>query len=834
MDPISIPRPETISESLWEANQAVERSALVSGAERFRKHLDTGADMWTPAGVAKEASSAVHSPLMAKMVPPLLEALEAWLKEARSGKAGRKHALLPLLEGFKDLRVVCYYVAQAAASEMVFNKRSFGNLCVVVGERLQTEMQMAAFAELEGDYLKTALRRGVKTGKGYADLRAGLLKAANHKLNLNLPTWPLKIRTQLGAFLLHMLCDASAVCEVRNETHGAEASSKASSRLHTKTSLKPTPETYSWINNRLDFLADINPDYLPMRCPPKPWDSPYDGGYWLIPTTLVKSNLSGYHTELETKDLSRVYKALNGLQDTPWMVNEIVLGVARVLKDYDGLPETVIPSMEKPQWPSRPAEDATDAEKKAYAISVGQIITRNNENKGRRLQLLYVLKVAADCVGSPIWFPHTLDFRGRVYALPSGLTPQGDDFSKGLLQFATGKSIETQEQADCLAIHGANCWGLDKKPYAERLRWVADNKALIECVASDPLTNRQWMDADSPWCFLAWCLDWAGFLLEGMGYESHLAVAVDGTCSGLQHYSAILRDEIGGAAVNLTPGDRPADIYAVVAEKTIERVKAILDADSNHTLAAEWLKVGINRSCTKRPVMTLPYGVTPYAAREYIEDWVDEKSDHGRKQVFSVTPFLASKFLIDHLWSAIEGTVVKSREAMGWLHEVARITAREGSPIWWTTPVGFPVCQSYPNTRKTDVNTWMGKKHLTIRVREETGSLDIVKMANGVAPNFVHSMDASALMLTVNACLDEGIDHFAMIHDSYGCHAADMPRMNRILREQFVSMYETHDVMKEFKDEVTDLLPHGTELPPIPTRGTLDLQGVLSSPYFFS
>jgi DNA-directed RNA polymerase len=36
-------------------------------------------------------------------------------------------------------------------------------------------------------------------------------------------------------------------------------------------------------------------------------------------------------------------------------------------------------------------------------------------------------------------------------------------------------------------------------------------------------------------------------------FVSHLPVAFDGSCNGLQNYSMMLRDEVGGAATNLVP-----------------------------------------------------------------------------------------------------------------------------------------------------------------------------------------------------------------------------------------------------------------------------------------
>lgn len=114
--------------------------------------------------------------------------------------------------------------------------------------------------------------------------------------------------------------------------------------------------------------------------------------------------------------------------------------------------------------------------------------------------------------------------------------------------------------------------------------------------------------------------------------------------------------------------------------------------------------------------------------------------------------------------------------------------------------------------------------------------IDTRKQRQGIAPNFVHSMDASHLMLTVAECVDKGIDAFAMIHDSYGTHAGKADTLYRTVREVFVNTYSEHDVLKELHDHVSNLLsPKNLDkLPEPPSKGNLDLNQVLDSLYAFS
>jgi DNA-directed RNA polymerase len=77
------------------------------------------------------------------------------------------------------------------------------------------------------------------------------------------------------------------------------------------------------------------------------------------------------------------------------------------------------------------------------------------------------------------------------------------------------------------------------------------------------------------------------------------------------------------------------------------------------------------------------------------------------------------------------------------------------------------------------------------------------------------------------------------VHDSYWTHACDLPDLARILRSQFVSLYENYDPLWEIKSQweelfFFDLKRHAATLPDPPARGNLDLKQVLDSPYFFS
>jgi DNA-directed RNA polymerase len=78
--------------------------------------------------------------------------------------------------------------------------------------------------------------------------------------------------------------------------------------------------------------------------------------------------------------------------------------------------------------------------------------------------------VAKEFKDSPeIYYPHTLDFRGRAYPIHPSLQHLGDDACRGLLVFGQGRPLGPRG-LDWLYVHLANTWGggVDKLPYDER------------------------------------------------------------------------------------------------------------------------------------------------------------------------------------------------------------------------------------------------------------------------------------------------------------------------------------------------------------------------------
>ena len=93
-------------------------------------------------------------------------------------------------------------------------------------------------------------------------------------------------------------------------------------------------------------------------------------------------------------------------------------------------------------------------------------------------------------------------------------------------------------------------------------------------------------------------------------------------------------------------------------------------------------------------------------------------------------------------------------------------------------------------------------------------------------------------IITKEACgvyEPDGVTDFAMIHDSYGCHAGYASLLRDNLRQAFVDQY-SKPVLDNFRNELLEQLPPELQemLPELPPMGDLDLEQVKHSEYFFA
>jgi Autographiviridae RNA polymerase len=757
-----------------------------------------------------------------RVIDPVAEGISKWFDKATKGKAVRQAHLAKVIEGL-DMDAVAFLVSKRVINSLslreTIQKVSQGIAQWVIDERNFNEFRKAApgYAHVMAQSLKTS---SSSRHKG-AVIRNAMDKAGVIKVDLSLGD-----RTKLGAILIDVFISTTGMAQITRQSVR---------RNKTVNIVSGTPEVMEWLEQAHARCELLSPVHLPMVSMPQKWTTPHDGGYYnkeLLPLQLVKTRNQNYLEELSYWEMPQVYNAVNVLQQTPWKINTGVLEVLQAVWAKGGSLGG-LPVRDNRPLPTKPLDIATNEEaRKAWKRDAVLVHVSNQKLQGKRVSTAQKIWLGEKFAQEEaIYFPHVLDWRGRIYPVPNLVNPQGDDTGKALLHFAEGKPLG-EGGGYWLAVHIANLFGVDKVSLDERVAWVQENSFEICMSAVEPLEYQFWATADKPYQALAACIEWNGFQQEGDSFISRLPIAQDGSNNGCQHFGMMMRDVPTGEAVNLIPADKPQDIYQRVADVVSVRVEE--DAAKGDEQAVLWIGK-VTRSITKRPVMTLPYGATKFGMRDQVLEEIRKSAEKGKEIIPSDNAREACKYLAAVIYDSIGEVVNAAREAMDWLQDTARVVAADELPVRWTTPCGFPVVQEYRKSLVKEVWTTIGGARLSMRVNDEGPKLDKKRQALGIAPNVVHSLDASHLMSTVNLCSQAGLTSFAMIHDSYAVHACDVEVLGDFLRRAFVIQY-SGDLLGDFREQLLQQLPPNlsSDIRPTPIRGNLDPAVVLESQYFFA
>lgn len=855
----------------------LEHEAYTEGERRFIKNLERQTER------GELADNQVAKPLMQTLVPKIAQAVKEW-HEGPDGKlsTSRPSVTFTMLsteeKAVKDrsLRISCESAAviilKVILSKLVKPEGiPITPMASAIGRTLEDEIRFGRIRDKEQEHFKKAIadnlnkRAGASYKKAYMQaVETSMLEQG--QLEDAWGTWSPTEAVHVGIKMLEIVIQSTQLVELKRYGAGNAAADVEMVHLSDFWVKKMAQRGFS--------LAGIAPVYQPCVVPPKPWTGVVGGGYWAKgrrPLPLIRLGSKSAVARYEDVYMPEVYDAVNIIQNTPWKVNKKVLDVVNMVEKLNNTPIDDIPQME----PLKPEDYAgeTEEELKAWKKAAAGIYRREKARQSRRLSLSFIVNQANKFSQfKAIWFPYNMDWRGRVYAVPM-FNPQGNDMQKGLLTLAVGKPIGA-DGFKWLKVHGANCAGVDKVTFEERIKWVEDNHDNIMAAAKAPMDSIEWWGKlDSPFCFLAFCFEYAGVMHHGLSYSCSLPIAFDGSCSGIQHFSAMLRDHIGGHAVNLTPSGKVQDIYRIVSDRIEEELKVLLVNGTDNEmvthedkktgeiterlklgtreLARQWLTYGMSRKVTKRSVMTLAYGSKEYGfADQVYEDIVMPAIDSGSGAMFT-EPSQASRFMAKMIWEAVSVTVVAAVDAMKWLQGAAKLLAAEVKdkktgeilkpclPVHWVTPDGFPVWQEYRKKDTTRLNLmFLGSFNLQPTVNKGTKKeLDKHKQESGISPNFVHSQDGSHLRKTVvHTHRKYGVMSFAVIHDSFGTIPADAEYLFRGVRETMVETYRDNDVLQDFYEQF-EFQMHETQrdkLPALPKRGKLNIEDILSSDFAFA
>ncbi|KAI4257620.1 MAG: hypothetical protein LQ352_001606 [Teloschistes flavicans] len=652
--------------------------------------------------------------------------------------------------------------------------------------------------------------------------------------------WSPTVRARIGAMLLSKLMESAKVLvHLKNVELGKVLEELQPAFFHKIVYKDGRRRGIVTLNGSLyDRLssapvgAALERKNLPMIVEPKPWTGFWDGGYLTSTERMVRITDSdeqneGYiKTAIENGDMDDISAGLDVLARTPWQVNGPVFEVMLEAWNSGEAIGDIAPENPKIQVPPEPTADDRTAYAK-YMNEMKYVANMKFGYKAQRCYQNYQIEVARAFLNETFYFPHNVDFRGRAYPMSPFFSYMGADLCRGILTFGIGKELGP-DGLKWLKIHLASLYGFDKASFAERIMFVENHQSDIFDSANEPLRGRRWwLEAEDPWQCLAACKELHNALKspDPHRFVSKLAIHQDGTCNGLQHYAALGGDSLGARQVNLEPSDRPSDIYTGVAELIKGDIEK--DAKEGHVLAKA-VEGKISRKVVKQTVMTNVYGVTFMGARLQVMKQLKELyPDFPRTE--TVNRSVAALYIARKIFKALANLFNGAHDIQYWLsdcaariatsvtpEQMARIEAAEAGSsdepdefqrkpvrqkgrrdanaellafkqsVIWTTPLKMPVVQPYRQEVTRTIPTSLQTISLTSPSLADP--VNKRKQLQAFPPNFVHSLDATHMLLSALACHKQGL-MFSAVHDSFWTHASDVDTMNGILREAFIKMH---------------------------------------------
>lgn len=592
-----------------------------------------------------------------------------------------------------------------------------------------------------------------------------------------------------------------------------------------------------------DVLQVIAKQDTVMIHPPKTWKSVYDGGYLspnrrkLFPmiqmSKVRKSIRQDIKENVNTETTPEVFKCLNFLQSVPYELHIPTRSLIMRIWESGGGALGVC-TKEPPKCPEYPFSSkldesiATDTELavlRDWKAEAHDVLSSQMKEWKRDIQDMSYLVKSIRRPNQALWYPAFADTRGRMYyrGYPN---PQGADFAKGVLTFNRKKPLGKRGMY-WLKVHIANSAGFDKGTFDERVQWVDDNWKIISSALDCPEDASE-VFIESP-CVMfqaAWELREALRSRNPYEYLCSTPVHMDATMSGGQHFSMLLRDEVGGFLTNLVPNSGgKQDLYMDVAARATKLIQDDLrSTDPGIRRVAKWaLSIGISRSMAKKPCMVQLYNAAFITMARHIQLTIQEEIDSkGLEWSDKALAFSDSSYITTQLIRGLNEAVPSAVAGMVFLKDVAREVGKD-KPMSWVTPSGFRAYHDYAGHVDKKATLYAGGVTRLV-IRNWSEDMDIRRTINAISPNFIHSMDASHAAITANRMNELGCD-FVSIHDSFGTHPSDVDTLHRVIRESMRDMYKT-DVLGNFLRDTGA----STALPPV---GNLDIEDIIHAKYMF-
>ena len=797
-----------------ELQEEIEDEMIGRGYDSYKKrvHLNIakGRESQTPYGINLTQAG----------LQPLSHEISLFCDTAWRGKPGPKAIASIKLSSFPDHDVVAY-IAFKVILDGASQVRTAQTVAITIGQLLEDELRFRVFEKEDPRYFETLKRHLSDTA--HPKYRRTVVVHHMNKINHEFEPWSKEDKLRIGVKLIELTMKSVGLVKLSTRGYFHNRTRK--------TYLEFTEASMNWIKRQRQNRLAAYPLFMPCLIQPRDWINPFEGGFYnprLQGIKAVKTRNIKYLNELEKLNPRAFFTALNALQGTIWEINQKVFDTANYCWDTNTQVGCLIDAEPLPLPPKPDDIDSNEDARKKWRREASLIHDHNAHDRAKRFLCLTLLDTARRYKKTKLFHVYQADFTSRIYPVSGMFNPQGNDLARGFHRFAKGAPIKDKDDADWLAIAGANHWGLNKCNFKERIEWAeGEGSHLARQIAGNPDSYASlWGKAEEPFQFLSWCLEWNAYQEKGFGFISKHPVLLDGTNNGYQHFAALTRDKDLANRVNLSKSDHPRDLYEDVKDLLINRL-----SEDTSDYGKDWFNEQnlLTRKLIKKPTMMIPYSGTTYGIAHEIKDYLySQQIEVPWGDSFQHYYFLSLK-----IREAVAEICPASTTVMDYLTKISKCFVKEQKTMRWFTPSGFLVSQDYFKSFSKQIKTKLGTNTFKLSLREDSDLIDNRKTSQGFPANFTHSLDAANVHLALKRAKGKGLNQFCTIHDCYGAPAGDINQFIQCAKESFVDMYSIN-VLEDLYNQVLSQLKISKEIPKPPSTGEFEINDALDAPYIFS
>ena len=489
---------EGTSTSLQDQEQIREGTWIKLGKDRYdraeKKNQAKGRNSVTPPFVYVQK----------QLLVPLAERIEYFIK-SQYKVAGRRHTASEPLRDLDDSKKVALITLKIII-DCIASHKTLAQTALQIGSMIEVELQNQIFKAKE-PHLHTVVLRDLLKRTSNVKHRKRVFAHTLNKYKVQVDKWDIRKQALVGLKLIDLCIKSTGLCQLKPVR---ERKDKTVNYLILK------PEVEQKIKDNSFQCSVLTPYYKAMIVPPKPYTTPFNGGFhneYLSKQPLIKTHDYTYLHTLDNDKLKDFYDAVNHLQSVPFKIDKDMFDVFKSIWDNNlklgKFPdrESLLDEKGKPKGIYRdPKVDEILELRIKYKRDLNRVYNDEIARSSKVLNTLVAIDLAIEYLEfERIYFAIFADKRGRLYCMGTTITYQTDQKIKSLITFANTEPLNEVGKY-WLYVHASNTWGNDKVSYDDRYKFTEEKLDEFISYADAPLDNKGWNYADKPMEFLNTCM----------------------------------------------------------------------------------------------------------------------------------------------------------------------------------------------------------------------------------------------------------------------------------------------------------------------------------------